>query len=144
LQTGVVHDEKPARKEFGSIHRDADSSYAPGEVVSVTFWGGHPKNDLKIQSSFLEVQRKVGETWEVVAHDWDPETRYIWKREGLAHSLTTIQWMIPQEAPAGIHRIRHDGHWKSGWLNIVRPYSGISREFAVRPREVANKLAGSK
>jgi neutral ceramidase len=133
LQTGVVCDDKPASKEFGSVHIDADSAYECGQTVSVTFWGGHPKNNLKTQSTYLEVQRKNGDSWETVARDWDPETKYIWKRNEIAFSHVTIEWTIPDTIRAGIYRIRHDGHWKKNLIVIkkIRPYTGFSREFTV-------------
>jgi len=133
VQPDVVFDNKPAGKEFGSVHVDANAAYQRGQTVSITFWGGHPKNNLKTQSTYLEVQRKNGEAWETVARDWDPETKYMWKREGLGYSHVTIQWTIPDTARAGVYRIRHDGHWKKNWIitTQIRAYSGISREFAV-------------
>jgi len=139
FQPKVVFDGKPAGKEFGSVHLDADSAYGCGQTVRVTFWGGHPKNNLKTQSTYLEVQRKNGGVWETVARDWDPETKYRWKREGLAYSHITIEWTIPDTARPGVYRIRHDGHWKKNWIvtTQIRPYSGISREFTVHGNDSA-------
>jgi len=133
VQPDVVLDSKPAGKEFGSVHLDADSAYRGGQTVQVAFWGGHPKNNLKTQSTYLEVQRKNGDVWDTVARDWDPETKYMWKREGLAYSHVTIQWTIPDTARPGVYRIRHDGHRKKNLIitTQIRPYSGISREFTV-------------
>jgi neutral ceramidase len=133
LQAKVVNDDKPADKEFGSVHIDAKSVYKRGDTVSVTFWGGHPKNDLKTQSTYLEVQRKNGASWETVARDWDPETKYIWKREQVAYSLVTIEWTIPDTTRTGIYRIRHDGNRKKNLLIFkkIYLYAGFSREFTV-------------
>jgi len=47
-----------------------------------------------------------------VANDWDPETLYFWKRDGIANSKITIKWDTTNAAP-GMYRIRHYGHWKS-------------------------------
>jgi neutral ceramidase len=135
VQTGVVFDDKPLFQSFGSVYRQAAGSYPVGSTARVTFWGGHPKNDPKIQGSYLRVERKVGTSWTTVANDWDWETRYIWQRNNcfptFACSLVTVEWTIPTEAPSGTYRIRHDGHWKSGWDGLIRPYSGTSREFLV-------------
>jgi neutral ceramidase len=136
LQPGVLFDDQPLFKQFGGVHSDARSSYGRGDTAKVTFWGGHPKNNLKIQGTFLEVQRLAGSTWVTVARDWDWETRYRWKRNPcvptLACSQVTIEWDIPDDAPPGTYRIRHYGHWKSGWDGKIRPYAGTSRSFAVR------------
>lgn len=131
LQTGVVFDDKPLFKNFGDVQSDAGSSYSKGQTVSVTFWGGHPKNNLKTQSSFLYVDRNVNGSWQTVAYDWDPETTYKWARDGIANSKVTIKWTIPSNAASGTYRIRHAGHWKSGWTGAISSYSGTSRSFTV-------------
>ncbi|MCB1316308.1 MAG: neutral/alkaline ceramidase, partial [Leptospiraceae bacterium] len=76
LITGVVFDDKPLFKNFGDVASDANSSYSKGQSVRVVFWGAHPKNNLKTQSTYLEVQRWNGSSWQTVARDWDPETIY--------------------------------------------------------------------
>ncbi|MFE8605445.1 neutral/alkaline ceramidase [Archangium violaceum] len=135
LQTGVVYDDKLLTVSFGSIVTNALASYSRGQTVSVKFWGGHPKNNLRRQGSFLQVQRKSGTTWVTVANDWDWETKYRWKRYDCAPtygcSHVTTEWTIPADAVPGTYRIRHDGDWKSGWDGLIRAYSGTSREFTV-------------
>jgi len=135
LQTGVLFDDKPLGKDFGSAHRDALPSYRRGESVRVTFWGGHPKNDLRIEGTYLQVQRKSGGDWLTIANDGDWETKYVWQRNNcfptFACSHVTIEWAIPEGIRTGTYRIRHDGNWKSGWDGRIRAYSGFSREFVV-------------
>ncbi len=132
LQTGVVFDDKPLFKSFGDIETQASSSYARGQTARAVFWGAHPKNNLKIQQSFLEVQRRVNGAWVTVARDGDPETRYIWRRSGVANSKVSVEWDIPADAPTGEYRLRHSGHWKSGWTGAISSYSGASRSFTVQ------------
>jgi neutral ceramidase len=135
LQTGVVFDDKLLTVSFGSVVTNARASYLRGETVSVTYWGGHPKNNLRRQGTFLQVQRKSGTSWVTVANDWDWETKYKWARNNcvptFACSHVTIEWKIPADTPAGTYRIRHDGDWKSGWDGLIRAYTGYSREFTV-------------
>ncbi|ATB33737.1 neutral/alkaline ceramidase [Melittangium boletus] len=135
IQTGVVYDDKPLTKSFGSLVTDARAAYARNETVSVKFWGGHPKNNLHIQGSYLQVQRKSGSTWVTVADDASWETTYRWERNNcfptFGCSYVTIDWRIPSDTPAGTYRIRHEGDWKSGWDGLIRPYNGVSREFTV-------------
>ncbi|NIR50256.1 neutral/alkaline ceramidase [candidate division KSB1 bacterium] len=134
-QPGVVYDGKPVSKEFGSLYTDADSAYKRSETVKAVFWGGHPRNDLKIQSTFLEAQMRQDTAWVTIARDWDPETRYMWQRDAcpptFSCSLVTIQWTIPTNASPGTYRIRHAGNWKSALDGRIRAYSGLSREFRV-------------
>lgn len=127
---GVAFDDKPVSKSFGSVYADADASYARGQTVSVTFWGGHPKNNYQTQKTFLKVEKITPTGTVTVANDWDPETRYYWKRSGVAYSKITITWDTTHAEP-GTYRIRHYGHWKSGWTGAITPYEGVSRTFTV-------------
>lgn len=132
LITGVVFDDKPLFVSFGSVETNAAASYLRGQTARAVFWGGHPKNNLKTQGTFLEVQRSVNGAWVTVARDWDPETRYIWQRDGVANSKVTIEWDIPLDATPGQYRLLHSGHWKSGWTGAIAAYSGTSRTFTVQ------------
>ncbi|HQG66293.1 MAG: neutral/alkaline ceramidase [Smithella sp.] len=127
---GVAFDDKPLSKSFGSVETDAAASYTRGQTVSVTFWGGHPKNNYQIQKTFLKVEKITPTGAVTVANDWDPETRYYWKRSGTANSKITIEWDTTDAVP-GTYRIRHYGHWKSGWTGAITPYEGVSRTFTV-------------
>ncbi len=131
LITGVVFDDKPLFKSFGSVLTDANSSYNTGETVSVVFQGAHPKNNLKTQSTFLAVEKKSGSSWITAAVDSDPETIYQWERDGIANSKVTIKWTIPSDAGGSYYRIRHFGDWKSGWTGTITSYTGTSGTFKV-------------
>ncbi|MCY1017377.1 neutral/alkaline ceramidase [Pyxidicoccus sp. MSG2] len=137
LQPGVVFDDKLLWVDFGDIVTDARATYARGDTVSVTFWGGHPKNDLRLEGTYLRVQRREPDgAWRDVADDSAWETRYRWRRENcvptLACSYVTVEWDVPADAAPGTYRLVHEGNWKSGWDGRVRPYSGASRAFSVR------------
>lgn len=137
VQTGVVFDDKPLGRSFGEVISQPRESYARGQTASVTFWGAHPKNNLRTMDSFLRIQRKTpGGSWVTVATDNDWETRYLWKRDAcvptLACSRVTVEWTIPASAAPGTYRIRHDGNWRSGWDGKIRPYAGTSRELTVK------------
>lgn len=130
-RTGVVWDGKYWWESFGQVKTNANSSYNRGDTVRVTFRGGHPKNNLRTQDTFLKVQRYVGGAWQTVAQDWDWETQYRWHREGGDRSLIEITWNIPQATPPGTYRIVHHGDWKNGWTQRVKGYTGTSRNFSV-------------
>ena len=137
LQPGVVFDDKLLWVDFGEPVTDAKAAYARGQTASATFWGAHPKNDLRLEGTYLRVQRQgPGGAWVDVADDGDWETRYRWRREDcvptLACSHVTVEWDIPGDAAPGTYRLVHEGHWKSGWDGRVRPYTGRSRPFTVR------------
>jgi neutral ceramidase len=131
----IMYDDVPMGEQFGNVARDAAPSYNRGDTVQVEFWAGHPANDLRLQDSFLRVERQGVEGWTTVAYDWDWETKFRWQRSRCLPTLlcgrTTVDWTIPADAEPGIYRIRHDGGARA-WSGEVTPYTGLSREFAVR------------
>ncbi len=133
-QTGVVLDNVPLGKKFGEIDQDVNDSYNLGDTVTVSFWAGHPKNNLKTQGTYLEVQRKDGDKWVTVAKDLDFETKFNWKRVDSVGgtSLAIINWDIPKDANSGEYRIVHSGSYKNGWNGKIYPYVGTSSIFTVK------------
>lgn len=127
----VVFDDKWLWESFGQVMTDAKPSYARGGEVTVTFRGGHPKNNLRTQDTFLKVERLVDGQWITVANDWDWDTTYRWRRDGIARSFVDVTWRIPADAAPGHYRIRQFGDWKNGWDGVVRSYTGTSSTFAV-------------
>lgn len=130
-RTGVVFDGKYLWESFGQVLTNANTSYSRGDTVKVTFRGGHPKNNLRIQGTFLQVQKKQGWSWVTVSNDWDWDTMYEWERDGTDRSFNHVRWRIPADAEPGTYRIRHFGDWKNGWTGAVSQYSGTSRAFTV-------------
>lgn len=129
--TTVLFDDKPWFKNYGDVETDVASSYGKGDLVSVTFWGAHPSNDLQTEGTYLEVQRLVNGTWYTVATDRDQYTKLIWERNGVANSLITVTWQTLDSTPLGTYRIFHDGHEKNGWTGNISHYSGTSSTFTL-------------
>jgi neutral ceramidase len=59
IQTGVIFDSPPLGKSFGAVISQPAASYKAGQTVSASFWGAHPKNNLRIQDSFVRVERST-------------------------------------------------------------------------------------
>ena len=95
-------------------------------------------------------ERQVGNGWEVVATDADPQTRMVWRRDEAldcrACSTIEVQWdVVPdpdtrQAPPPGTYRIRLFGAWKQGPIapvgtgrpiGSVNAYEGVTRPFRV-------------
>ncbi|TGK49244.1 alkaline ceramidase [Leptospira kanakyensis] len=131
FQTGVVFDDIPLFKSFGNVFTQPAASYTNGATVSAVFWGAHPKNNMLIGSSFVDVEKQNGSTWTVVARDNDPSTTYKWQRDGIAYSKVTVTWKT-SSFPSGTYRIRHRGHWKSGWTGAISAYQGVTNNFTVQ------------
>lgn len=131
LRARVRYDDDPMGKDYGDVLLQPNSSYICGEKVVVEFVGAHPRNNLRTMDTFLEVQRKIKEDWITVYKDLDYETRFHWKRKGIAHSIITIDWNIPTDEKSGEYRIIHKGNSKSRWSKKISPYIGISNSFTI-------------
>ncbi|CAL9475132.1 Neutral ceramidase [Actinosynnema sp. ALI-1.44] len=131
LQTGVVFDDKAPWHTFGQVLTEPAPTHTRGQTATAVFVTGHPKNNLRRNGTFLEVQRLVGGTWTRVADDGDWTTRYRWQRHGIANSEATITWTIPAGTPPGTYRLVHHGDWKSGWTGATTPFTGATRPFTV-------------
>ncbi|RKT82691.1 neutral ceramidase [Saccharopolyspora antimicrobica] len=131
FQPGVVFDDKPPGREFGDVLTEPATRYRRAEQVTAEFVTGHPKNDLRTDGTFAEVQRQVGGEWRRVADDRHWSTKYHWTRSGAATSTAKITWDIPPSAPAGRYRIVHHGNWKNGWNGEISAFTGTTRAFVV-------------
>ncbi len=152
IHTPVIQDSALPGYAFGDVLYDisAKSCFQRGrDKVIVRFVAGHPKNDCRNQSTFLEIHRwrpmrrdllnpdhgqhsHDGGMWVMHADDGDEHTFYHWKRLSLASSEATIEWHIPITTPPGTYRIKHNGHYKLHWgSKQVVAYSGMSSAFEV-------------
>ncbi|MGE4142331.1 MAG: neutral/alkaline non-lysosomal ceramidase C-terminal domain-containing protein [Planctomycetota bacterium] len=127
-------DELPAGKTWGEVRADAAPSYARGATASATFCSAHPRNDLRLAVSFLEVQRLERGQWRSVADDDHPDTRFRWSRRQneLRQSTAAIEWDIPRNAAPGTYRLVHHGTARPGRSAPLLPFVGVSRSFLVR------------
>ncbi|XP_077987549.1 putative neutral ceramidase C [Glandiceps talaboti] len=82
LEIPVIVDDLPPNGAFGRTLIDAEASYLAGERVSVTFQSGNPRNDYKMEGTYLEVERSTPSfDWETVYTDGDWCTRFYWNVE---------------------------------------------------------------
>lgn len=122
----------PPGLSFGHVKKNVRSLYKKGDNVVVKFYGGHPANNLMTDKSFLTVERKNGDKFEVVLTDNDWDTKFKWTRKFLIESTITIEWRIGEFTPvlAGTYVIRHFGYRKH-LDGSLQEYSGLSSEFVV-------------
>jgi neutral ceramidase len=131
LWPGVWFDHKPWNLKFGDVNKQVRSSYQAGEKVEVSFYGAHPKNNLRVEDTYLKVEDFSSGQWKTAYTDKDFCTYFRWKRKGLAKSIITIEWNIPRNQSKGKYRIRYFGDRKSLWTGKIHPFVGVSKEFAV-------------
>ncbi|AGL18127.1 neutral/alkaline ceramidase [Actinoplanes sp. N902-109] len=130
VRPGVVLDTPPLGRSFGSVITQPAAAYSRGADVHADFVTGHPNNNLRDESTFLEVQRQTGGTWTTVTTDAGWQTTYRWKREYLGVSTAQITWTIPADAVPGTYRIVHHGDAKA-LTGTITPFTGTTRSFAV-------------
>lgn len=122
-------------EKFGDVVVPPPAAAAPGDAVTVTFRGAHPRNDLRTGTGFMAVQRDDGGgMFTVVARDWDPETRFRWRRTGGPLSPTSevdLEWKIPADALPGTYRIVYFGDARS-LVGTISPITGTSPTFVVQ------------
>jgi len=129
ISPGVLFDDGP----IGDVLTDVNKSYKVGSLVSVTFYSASPRNNYRIQDTFLTVEQKVASGWKVIATDSHWETKFYWRRHEnieLEESYATIEWNIPSTTELGTYRIRHFGTKKS-ILGTETEFVGTSSEFTV-------------
>lgn len=138
----VPSDLPGASTTFGNVVTDVPTTAAPGDTVRAEFQAGHPRNDLKTQSSYVYAERQAADgSWHVVASDRDPELLYVWKplqaqpipidAPLTGPSTAEAVWTIPRNTPTGTYRLRHEGAAQMSAATAVEPYNGISSTFTI-------------
>jgi len=159
LVPGVIFDSTPYGYDFGDITVDANDKYKPGDTVQIEFQAACPRNNFRMEETYLTVERKMVShgwrtwvsnsmqwltmfgyrfpqslhDWQVVYTDKDWETKFHWyrKHELSPYSYARIEWSIPSKAKEGIYRIKYFGDSKS-LLGKLTPVEGKSKEFVVK------------
>lgn len=136
-------DRAPLGKKFGDITVDVEASYKMGTTASATFIGANPRNNQRVQDTYMTVELKtqIGDktVFNTIANDGDWETKFYWRAGpedpldfGISkQSIATLIWDIPTTAKAGTYRLCYHGDHKTakGAKNI--PFTGCSSEFTV-------------
>jgi neutral ceramidase len=128
--TGVVLDAAPAGKSFGQCTKQPAASYARGAVVSATFVGANPRNNLRQEGTYAAVEKlgSDGSTWTQVLSDDDWRLVYTWKRTNgvLGYSDVTIDWETDTGLDgAGTYRIKYYGDSKP-LIGKIKEFTGTS------------------
>ena len=133
--TGVVMDGTPIGKSFGQCIKQPSSSYSRGAVVSATFQGANPRNNLRLEGTFAAVEKlgADGKTWTRWLDDKDWRLVYTWKRTNgaLGYSEVTITWETDVDLdPAGTYRIKYYGDQKP-LIGSIKAFEGTSNSFTL-------------
>ncbi|TFK45129.1 ceramidase [Crucibulum laeve] len=133
LQTAVVFDAAPIGKKFGDVLSNVNSTpYSTGQVVSAQFVGANPRNNLRLEGTFLSVEQLVSGQWAAVRSDSHPSTIFQWNRTStvLGTSTVTISWTIENGTPTGTYRLRYFGDSKP-LIGSISSFTGTSASFTI-------------
>lgn len=123
-------DDGSPSQPFGTVTQQPELSYAVGNervTVSARFVGGHPRHDLKSESSYFFVERQQPDgSWRTVRQDNDWFTRYEYETPDSGSHEFRVDWILPLGVEAGLYRIRHEGVSADG------SYSGVTEEFEIQ------------
>ncbi|MDI1485496.1 MAG: hypothetical protein OHK93_000634 [Ramalina farinacea] len=135
--TGVIYDRAPFFKSFGDVLQDVNKRYLAGQPVSVTFVGANPRNNLRLEDTYVAVEQKAPDgTWRRVRDDSDWSVIFRWKRTStvLATSEVEITWETEKDTEVGLdlyYRIRYFGASKAVLGGGISEFEGVSGEFRV-------------
>ncbi|KAK4119295.1 Neutral/alkaline nonlysosomal ceramidase [Parathielavia appendiculata] len=133
--TGVVQDNAPPGTSFGSVKTQPANSYSRGAIVTATFVGANPRNNLRLEGTFAAVEKlgSEGNTWTQVLSDADWRLVYSWKRANflLGYSEVTISWETDQQLDAaGTYRLKYYGDAKP-LIGNIRAFTGTTNSFTL-------------
>ncbi|KAJ6452625.1 Neutral/alkaline nonlysosomal ceramidase [Mycena sanguinolenta] len=135
FQTSVKFDAPPIGKHFGQVLQDVRTAvpYRAGETVFARFVGANPRNNLRLEGTFLSVDRldSTGK-WAMAKSDSHPSTVYRWERDStiLGTSSVNVSWTIENDTPAGLYRLVYFGDSKS-LTGKISAFVGMSTNFTV-------------
>ncbi|KYK54940.1 neutral ceramidase precursor [Drechmeria coniospora] len=128
---GVVVDGHPPGSDFGNTVRQPDAWYLLGDVVKVTFQAANPRNNLRLEDTFVAIeQQSSDDTWTRVSDDNDWFLVYTWRRTNwfLGYSEVDVTWETAGRAKPGTYRVRYYGDAKP-LIGNISPFQGTSNSF---------------
>ncbi|CAO3701090.1 unnamed protein product [Rhizopus stolonifer] len=107
-------------RSFGDTLKDVTDGYFNANlnpVISALFVAGNPRNDPMIGKTFLTVEKKQKDGWEIVRTDNDYDTRFYWqyKHPLLGMSEARIEWHVDSSVKPGIYRLGYFGHSRASF-----------------------------
>lgn len=127
--TAGPNDGSPT-EAFGTVTEQPAASYALSTdrvTVGARFVGGHPRNDLKLESSYSYIDQQQSDgSWLQLYTDNDWFTRYEYEQDPQGGTnLFRVDWILQEDTEIGFYRIRHEG------VSAAGPYSGVTDTFEI-------------
>ncbi|MCW8194848.1 neutral/alkaline ceramidase [Proteobacteria bacterium 005FR1] len=124
----LLPEKLPQGKQYGEPVERLSRSYRRGEQVVARFWSSNPSASFEKGEPYVRVERREGDSWQLVDTDDHWATRSRWYRPDSAPEALQYQvdWTIPEGVPSGSYRIVHQGYADG------TPFEGSSNTFKVR------------
>ena len=131
--TGVAFDRAPFFKTFGDVLSDVNPTYSPRATANVTFVGANPRNDLRLEDTYVAVEQLINGAWKKVRDDSDWSLIFRWRRTNsvLGTSEVIVEWEIEDEVDLGKYRIRYWGASKTPVTGEIVQFVGASSVFSI-------------
>ena len=129
----VIRDGAPMGRRFGQEVARPRAAYTLGETVKATFQGANPRNNLRLEGTYVAVERRGDDgEWTTVHDDRDWFLVYTWRRTGMVmgYSEVDVDWDTAGNAVAGTYRFRYFGDGKS-LFGGVKGFEGTSSQFTL-------------
>ncbi|KAK0558626.1 hypothetical protein OC844_005007 [Tilletia horrida] len=134
-------DTTPWGKKFGDVVIQPQSEYtipssssaaasAPANVTAV-FIAANPANDLRLERTYLEIQRFDADStiWNTVRTDAHASTTMRWTAGSLGTSRMEVAWNIEPGTPAGRYRMMYWGDSKTPITGSIHEFFGVTSDF---------------
>lgn len=130
--------------KFGDVvdGEDVQASYTVGDKVSVKFRAANPRNNQRVQGTYLTVEKatKFDKVFKTVARDGDWATTFHWQAGkddpldlGVSkQSWAQITWDSSEAEAGSTYRICYFGDHKVAKAGAIVPFTGCSSEFEVK------------
>lgn len=148
--TPVIMDQPPLFKSFGDVLASPDPAnkriYRPGETVETKFVGANPRNNLRLEGTFVAIEKLreepgmsrgrggndsvAGQLWDVVRTDADWNLVYRWKRTStlLGTSEVSVEWEIEDQEGVGIPVVE-EGLYRARYFGDAKKITGTIEAF---------------
>ncbi|KAL9029032.1 MAG: hypothetical protein Q9196_002680 [Gyalolechia fulgens] len=133
----VRFDRPPIFKKFGQVLKDVEPVYHRRETVHVTFVGANPRNNLRLEGTFVAVEHLSQGKWVRLRDDSDWDLVYRWRRTStvLGTSEVDVEWEIAsqeqEDVKEGLYRVRYFGDQKVFGTGEVEAFEGVSGVFGI-------------
>ncbi|KAL8683803.1 MAG: hypothetical protein Q9186_000291 [Xanthomendoza sp. 1 TL-2023] len=131
----VRYDRAPFFKKFGQVLVDVLPAYHRGETVRATFVGANPRNNLRLEGTYVAVEHLKHGKWRRVRDDGDWDLVMRWRRTStvLGTSEVEITWEVGADdgVDAGLYRFRYYGDRKVFGSGKVEGFQGVSGIFRI-------------